>query len=864
MKKCKTKKVKVRKYFSGGGMMGAAGGSMMGGMGSMMGGASGGTGMSMGNIMNMGSMFQNLGGGMAGKSSTGTPTDSTKIAPSMSSLKGTDSAGLAKRQAAIDKNGNQTQQPEKPGFDFSGLLSGSTKGVGTMVDSNFVHKDDMGRGAKGAYVGANAAADVLSMSPEPISKGIGMALQVAIPAATAITQKIKREQIDKRADETYNPMYDNASGLNFGNAKFGKPVQAPMSNHSVKHIGGKSHEQGGTPVQTQGGMVEAEKGEAMTGDYIFSDSLGYDKRGMLTADMKKIKTTFADKAKAIEAKYKGKDKDRIAQASKKFELDNLKQENETVRVQVEPEPKMGTMDVPMAQNGRVTRPGFINAPNTIGDVSTNPNIFTPSPDVQLNYNPYTGGLPPAPPAPTTRPITGPVRPKPGEPGYVAPTMGLPSTYNPLPPAPPKQGLPGLGGPGYAPNQPVVPRAPLPGQPGYVQRLPGGNLPRATQTPPASVRTAATPGATPKAKPTVAKKTTGSFDEKLKLFQQDFLNSYPNWKTADGKTMKVDGYDGPITQAGMKYLDGINPSTKDLPVKSIIKDPELKTSIAPRFKTRNEEEKDMMNVYWNDDGTKKEIGTEKKPIDNTKQGKSFLGDMTTGDKLQLASSLPAVMYNMIQGLRKTEKEPTFFNREKSNVLSQIDNLKFDDTAYRNQMTRDSESMKQNISNNSTSVGVQMANLANMYGSQIAGNEKISTAMNDVENEKKMKKADALMNFGNQEAQARMISHDNKLKNKAAKQAFMATAMSQLSEGINKVGVGKNAEAMNKLGLGLLNEMAVNFKYGNFEEMMKKISEGSSPLNYTDPTKKADPDPVVTAKTPSKRIIKKAARLKKLLD
>jgi len=69
---------------------------------------------------------------------------------------------------------------------------------------------------------------------------------------------------------------------------------------------GPSHEEGGIKLPQFG--AELEGGETVNKDNMFvnSDHLGYDKDGYPTMNPKAVKTTFADKSKKIENKYKNK------------------------------------------------------------------------------------------------------------------------------------------------------------------------------------------------------------------------------------------------------------------------------------------------------------------------------------------------------------------------------------------------------------------------------------------------------------------------------------------------------------------------------------------------------------------------------
>lgn len=73
-----------------------------------------------------------------------------------------------------------------------------------------------------------------------------------------------------------------------------------MSSGKIENIEGQKHENGGTPLQVQ-----------PSHEYIYSDSLGYDREGNMTLDENLVRYSFADNAKKIERKYKGREMDSI-------------------------------------------------------------------------------------------------------------------------------------------------------------------------------------------------------------------------------------------------------------------------------------------------------------------------------------------------------------------------------------------------------------------------------------------------------------------------------------------------------------------------------------------------------------------------
>lgn len=104
-----------------------------------------------------------------------------------------------------------------------------------------------------------------------------------------------------------------------------------VKNNDLITYNGASHEEGGININQAGipnntnPKAEVEGGESGVGSYIFSDTIGIDKKGNPT--LRQPVKTFSDMAKKIDKRYKGKE-DRLAQATKEFEYSNLKAKND--------------------------------------------------------------------------------------------------------------------------------------------------------------------------------------------------------------------------------------------------------------------------------------------------------------------------------------------------------------------------------------------------------------------------------------------------------------------------------------------------------------------------------------------------------
>jgi hypothetical protein len=170
-------------------------------------------------------------------------------------------------------------------------------------------------------------------SGNPIAMMAGGASKLLRLPINAIVNKIKENKQDPRHDEQYDPTLQNVVANPFGMAKYGMKLYQDggmieaegnetmeLNTNQIKNIEGPSHNQGGVDINLKGNE-----------EYIYSDSLGYDKKGLPTLDKKLIKTSFADKSKTIENKYKSKF-DNVSQTSKEIELEMLKKDSEMMRM----------------------------------------------------------------------------------------------------------------------------------------------------------------------------------------------------------------------------------------------------------------------------------------------------------------------------------------------------------------------------------------------------------------------------------------------------------------------------------------------------------------------------------------------------
>jgi hypothetical protein len=189
--------------------------------------------------------------------------------------------------------------------------------------SNMIPQDNLSQGAqKGIDIGKGIAKPLDMLIP-----GLGSGLGFLAEGIGGIVSKIKGSGRDPREDEKLISTLSNMTSNPFGSPQFklgGKFYQ--LGNEKVSEFDAPSHNQGGlnidsmmNPTNASTAKGEVELNEVGIGDYIFSDYLK-DENGK----------TFADNAKAIARKYKGREDDISLNSSEK-ELSLLSARNESLK-----------------------------------------------------------------------------------------------------------------------------------------------------------------------------------------------------------------------------------------------------------------------------------------------------------------------------------------------------------------------------------------------------------------------------------------------------------------------------------------------------------------------------------------------------
>lgn len=202
-------------------------------------------------------------------------------------------------------------------------------------------------------------------------------------------------------------------------------------------------------------------------------------------------------------------------------------------------------------------------------------------------------------------------------------------------------------------------------------------------------------------------------------------------------------------------------------------------------------------------------------DKVKNG--MFSSLTTGDKMQLASMLPAFGFNMGMGLRKADVEPNRKNLYEKDVVNIMQNRKFDIQNYLNQSNLATNTAKEDIGNNSTSVGGKMANLQKLYANQLGTLGDITTKGQEMNNQYRAEEANTKNILGEANRAESIRAAGINDQNKARKQQFLAKAFEQMGQGLATTGQSANQSLTNKLLIKSLSEISPDFDVKNMKDI-----------------------------------------------
>ncbi len=484
------------------------------------------------------------------------------------------------------------------------------------------------------------------------------------------------------------------------------------SSGKIENIEGQKHENGGTPLQVQ-----------PSHEYIYSDSLGYDREGNMTLDENLVRYSFADNAKKIERKYKGRENDSIVQKTKKLELGNLKQDAEQARVAKE-EIEMGKQmkkykakygaNLKRFDNSGNPQPSSIMTPEEMKALYEQLNLQAKG--VSSGLNNTIGEM-----KQTSQQLDANTQrlQQMSNPQINAPLYNLSSKYD-----------------GDSQTEPITLKTPW-----------------------------------------------GTYDRSGNL-----KNNINPITPIGPKKLNIENTQVGITNTPQPLFGGGN---------------RINPFVGPRVPSRR------ATPSIDQRSTAPEVA------DKVKNG--MFSSLTTGDKMQLASMLPAFGFNMGMGLRKADVEPNRKNLYEKDVVNIMQNRKFDIQNYLNQSNLATNTAKEDIGNNSTSVGGKMANLQKLFANQSNALGDITTKGQEMNNQYRAEEANTKNIIGEANRAESIRAAGINDQNKARKQQFLAKAFEQMGQGIATTGQSANQSLTNKLLIKSLSEISPDFDVKNMKDL-----------------------------------------------
>lgn len=204
-----------------------------------------------------------------------------------------------------------------------------------------------------------------------------------------------------------------------------------------------------------------------------------------------------------------------------------------------------------------------------------------------------------------------------------------------------------------------------------------------------------------------------------------------------------------------------------------------------------------------------------PVKNERNG--LFKNLTTGDKLGLAGMIPGTLYNFAMGLKKPQKEGFYTNPYQNEVLGLMQNRKFDAQQFINEAEMANTEANQNISDNASSVGVKLANMSKAHANYLNSLSGITGKAQEMNNNYRAEEAQVKNNMGEILRQEGIRQSGINAQNQAAKQGFMAKAMTQLGQGISAVGQASNQSLTNTILAKSLSEISPDFDVNKLKDL-----------------------------------------------
>lgn len=165
---------------------------------------------------------------------------------------------------------------------------------------------------------------------------------------------------------------------------------------------------------------------------------------------------------------------------------------------------------------------------------------------------------------------------------------------------------------------------------------------------------------------------------------------------------------------------------------------------------------------------------------------------------------------IQAFKKPDYVKPVYNPEENKIKSLMSNRKIDMQSILNELDLEEASAKQNISDNSSSVGVKMANLQKLNANNVNAVAKTKIAEQQANNQYRADEAQVLNNLGQQKTQAQVYAEDVNARSKGNVQNQRDKFLKESIGGLGDFLLKKDyVNKENEFQMNMLKSKGINF-------------------------------------------------------
>lgn len=686
-----------------------------------------------------------------------------------------------------------------------GMGAGAITGiVGNALDTvgNFIPVDNDGRGVSkkgqaisgGIQTGLDSAADIANSIPG--GQIVGGALKIGSFLTKGITAivdavKEKRNPTDELVNEKYSPTYKD-SAFSFGQMALGGNV-ATDSKEQFKQYDAPSHRDDGQMIDKNNNptghknkaVAEIEKKENSYKNYVFSYELG-----------------FAKLAAKINKKYDGRE-DLISKNTLDIELTGLMKKNEKVKQQIQQSQQLAQAVLEYVGNiPKMSKGGFNDYPSWLSDIPQYEYQSGAADGTGLSnygFNKNIDGTPA-------------IAPK----SLQEATIRVGEQYLPLVKDYPSFIQPQLLDYKYNSGRSIkdlllysqgkISLADINGKNNYDKDYDTkykSDIEKAMSDNPEEFYKKLV-----QARHDVAKTTKGySLDNPNPAYEKTWKNRIDNFKYGDEQGGKGIAVSSKNNKAKLPYEEGY--------VNQLM---ETGVSVPPinwnMFKN-NEETPVVGNSELKDDANFYKEGQVGTAIPE-KEKKQFSPEAIAGYGIKGIEMLG----HAIQAFKKPDYVKPVYNPEENKVKSLMSNRKFDSQAILDALDLQDTANRQNISDNSTSVGVTQANLQKANANQVNAIANTKIQEQQTNNQYRADEAQVLNNLGQQKMQAQVYAEDVNAKSKANVQNQRDKFLKESIGGLGDFLLKKDyVNKDNEFQMNILKSKGINFTPTDYNDWNK---------------------------------------------